>query len=791
MTQDDRLGPYRLLRRLGAGGMGVVHLALDSHGRQVAVKVLRAEVAGDDVARRRLSREVETMRRVRSRYIAEVLDADVTGSRPYIVTRYVAGMPLDEAVKQDGPLGVAALLRVAHGVADALAAVHAAGVIHRDLKPGNVLLLDGEPVLIDFGIAQAVDATRLTQTGMFIGTPGYLAPEIIEGHEAGSEVDVHAWAGTLLYAATGQPPFGKGTLEMVFYNITAGKANIDAAPAILQPLLRGAFQRDPAKRPTAVELAAQLSRLAPPPAGSNRPRSPDEIRTMPDMSGLTPEPTNPSRKAPATGPAQGPPAGPAGPARGPVTGPPVGAGRPTGAAAGPVAGADEYVSLLKSPQAPGDPWPTVRVTGDELRAAGLPTPVPRPGAGDSAEGRTPEGDVPTRFAPPATGSYWQAAQQPAPDQGEVPTRRVRPEELALDRDAQGRNTAARPGHPGQSGPQGHPGQQGQNAQPSGQPGQGTPYGQPGQYGQNAQHVQHGQLAQHGQEAPPRRQQGYPAGQAPTPYGQSGPAQGGTGQGGTGQGGAGHGARPGSYNQALFEQPSEVYERTPHVRGPVQPAQNQGYVPTVHLPPDQTPAFVGAGPARTGLPETSALYGVASILALIIVVGAAVVAPVLASAVVVPAAVLLRAADIAHQKHGRSGLLRGFAPGALLKSIGVTLALVPYALILGVPVTLVLAFLVRHVPVGTCLSWGVAVSLWIVCAGPGVEGPGRQMRRTLAAAFPERGAAIGLASITGLLAAAVTAYAVMTLVAPAGDAIWSPVNIDHWLQELQSLRRKAG
>ena len=184
MNQDDRLGPYRLIRRLGEGGMGVVHLAVDPQGRQVAVKVLRSEVAGDDVARRRLSREVETMRRVRSRYIAEVLDADVTGSRPYIVTRYVPGRPLDEVVKQDGPLGADALVRVAYGVAEALVAVHAAGVIHRDLKPGNVLMMDGDPVLIDFGIAQAVDATRLTQTGMFIGTPGYLAPEIIEGGEA-------------------------------------------------------------------------------------------------------------------------------------------------------------------------------------------------------------------------------------------------------------------------------------------------------------------------------------------------------------------------------------------------------------------------------------------------------------------------------------------------------------------------------------------------------------------------------------------------------------------------------
>ncbi|MFC7648165.1 serine/threonine-protein kinase [Streptosporangium lutulentum] len=284
------VGPLPVATAAGRGGMGVVHLAVDPQGRQVAVKVLRSEVAGDDVARRRLSREVETMRRVRSEYIAEVLDADVTGHRPYIVTRYIAGPPLDEVVKRDGPMELPALLKIAHGVASALAAVHSVGVIHRDLKPGNVLILDGQPVLIDFGIAQAVDATRLTQTGMFIGTPGYLAPEIIEGHEAGPEVDVHAWAGTLVFAATGQPPFGKGTLEMIFYNITAGKANVDAVPRALQPVLRAALQRDPAKRPKAAELVAQVARLLP---GTGRVKMPDEISTLPHLDDSSPDARGP------------------------------------------------------------------------------------------------------------------------------------------------------------------------------------------------------------------------------------------------------------------------------------------------------------------------------------------------------------------------------------------------------------------------------------------------------------------------------------------------------------------
>ena len=177
----DRLGPYRLLERLGEGGMGVVYLAADQQQRRVAVKALRPAIAADPNARRRLAREVETMRRVRSPFVAEVLDADVTSDPPYIVTRYVSGRTLEDVVGQDGPLTGAQLARVASGLALALSAVHAAGVVHRDLKPGNVMIANGEPVVIDFGIAQVPDSTRLTQTGMFMGTPGYLAPEVIEG----------------------------------------------------------------------------------------------------------------------------------------------------------------------------------------------------------------------------------------------------------------------------------------------------------------------------------------------------------------------------------------------------------------------------------------------------------------------------------------------------------------------------------------------------------------------------------------------------------------------------------
>jgi tRNA A-37 threonylcarbamoyl transferase component Bud32 len=267
MTADDempeRIGPYRLLERIGEGGMGVVFMARDAAGKTVALKVLRSVVAEEPMARRRLAREVETMRRVRSPYVAEVIDADLAGDMPYIVTRYVPGRTLEQVVTEGGPLPPPALGRLACGLADALAAVHAAGVVHRDLKPSNVMLLDEVPVVIDFGIAQGPDATRLTMTGMFMGTPGYLAPEVIEGQPSSEASDVHAWAATVAFAATGHPPFGSGGYEAIFYRIVNGQPDLTGAPASLLPLLAAALARDPGRRPPAAQLSAQAAVLAP------------------------------------------------------------------------------------------------------------------------------------------------------------------------------------------------------------------------------------------------------------------------------------------------------------------------------------------------------------------------------------------------------------------------------------------------------------------------------------------------------------------------------------------------
>jgi hypothetical protein len=263
VNSGDRLGPYLLREQLGEGGMGVVYLASDPDGLMVAVKVLRQGVPAETTARRRLAREVATMRRVHSPFVAEVVDADVEGDQPYIVTRYVAGRTLDDVIADSGPLAGAALASLAHGLAAALVAVHAAGVVHRDLKPGNVMLVDGQPVVIDFGIAQALDSTRLTMTGMFMGTPGYLAPEVIEGNTSGPASDVHSWAATMAFAATGKPPFGTGQFETIFYRIVHGQPELDCMPAALRPIVLAALARDPSRRPSAAELAGFAAALNP------------------------------------------------------------------------------------------------------------------------------------------------------------------------------------------------------------------------------------------------------------------------------------------------------------------------------------------------------------------------------------------------------------------------------------------------------------------------------------------------------------------------------------------------
>ncbi|MFI7052810.1 serine/threonine-protein kinase [Streptosporangium canum] len=259
----ERLGPYHLLSTLGAGGFGEVHLALDPEGHTVAVKILHPHVAADRTALARLAREVETMRRVQGPYVAEVLDASLEGARPYLVTRYVQGRPLSAVVAGDGPVGGDDLVRLARGLAEALAAVHAAGVVHRDLKPANVILTDGEPVVIDFGIACALDSASVTVSGAVLGTPGYLAPEVLEGADSGAEADLFSLGATLAYAATGRHPYGTGPPSAVGYRVVHHAPDMEGVPGWLEPLLQECLRRDPAARPSAAKLLDRLGAAGP------------------------------------------------------------------------------------------------------------------------------------------------------------------------------------------------------------------------------------------------------------------------------------------------------------------------------------------------------------------------------------------------------------------------------------------------------------------------------------------------------------------------------------------------
>jgi serine/threonine protein kinase len=260
--EPDRLGPYRLVSRLGEGGMGVVHLGLDGHGRAVAIKVLRPHVAYDPEARWRLEREVDTLTRIVSSRVAAVIDSDIVGDRPYLVTRYVAGPSLDDVVTDEGPLGPDELVRLGLGLVEALEAIHAVGVVHRDLKPGNVLLEDGEPVVIDFGIAHIADDVRLTSSGLVMGTPGYLSPEVIGGSPVTQATDWWGWAATLAFAASGRAPFGRGPMDVVLGRVSRGETDLTGVDGRLSPLLAAALSPDPSRRPPTGEVVAALERYA-------------------------------------------------------------------------------------------------------------------------------------------------------------------------------------------------------------------------------------------------------------------------------------------------------------------------------------------------------------------------------------------------------------------------------------------------------------------------------------------------------------------------------------------------
>lgn len=269
------VGDYELLARLGEGGMGVVHLARRPGGDRVALKVLRPHIVGDDEARRRLAREVSSLSRIRSRRVAEIVDADPWGDIPFVATRYVPGLSLHDHVGEEGPVVGEDLLWLAECLAEALAAVHGVGVLHRDVKPSNVLMEGRTPILIDFGLARVADDPRLTHTGWLLGTPGYLAPEILHGEDATAAADVHSWAATVAFAATGNAPFGRGPSMAIMDRVRRGEHDLTGVDPRLEVLLDDCLDPDPRRRPSLPEVREWVEAASPgrrtPVGGSDSP----------------------------------------------------------------------------------------------------------------------------------------------------------------------------------------------------------------------------------------------------------------------------------------------------------------------------------------------------------------------------------------------------------------------------------------------------------------------------------------------------------------------------------------
>lgn len=411
LTQHDprRIGPFEVLGRLGAGGMGLVYLARSASGRRVAIKTVRTELAEDQLFRVRFTREVEAARAVSGFYTAAVVDADPRAAVPWLATAYVPAPSLEEIVNECGPLPAQAVRWLAAGVAEALQSIHGAGLVHRDLKPSNVLVVEDGPRVIDFGIASGVSNTRLTMTNVAVGTPAYMSPEQAkDSRSVTGASDVFSLGSTLVFAATGHAPFhGANPVETVFMLLREGP-DLEGLPDELRGLIETCMHMEAGMRPSPADLQAQL---APHLFGSGSDDSGTASAWLPERSvalienrrGGRPTIRPPANRTP--GPAAPAPM-PAMPSQPPAP-PSTDGWRPSPVAAGPSLAADGPVHLAGA-QVPIGPGPRVA----DARAAAVKAPPAESGLAASWSRTKPAVNGTQDPAVPAPASPEGAAWRP-------------------------------------------------------------------------------------------------------------------------------------------------------------------------------------------------------------------------------------------------------------------------------------------------------------------------------------------------------------------------------------------
>lgn len=252
----QEIGGYKVIKALGAGGMASVYQAEAPDGRQVALKFLHPQIASDPNARKRLQREADAINRVSSSGVAKVFEVNTQGETPYVAMELIKGVTIDQDVSEFGTWDLPDLIDLAQWLARILRELHSAGVVHRDVKPANIMISKQGPVLIDFGISQTPGAERLTATGLVTGTPGYISPQLIQGEDARPRDDWWAWLCVLLYCISGRPPFGSGPIEVVLGRINTGQADLSELPQSLQRVFEAGFQVNPERRASPEQLIA-------------------------------------------------------------------------------------------------------------------------------------------------------------------------------------------------------------------------------------------------------------------------------------------------------------------------------------------------------------------------------------------------------------------------------------------------------------------------------------------------------------------------------------------------------